>query len=278
MRFLATHVLHRTRLHPSVTFAALYLLQRLKVRFLASPPSSYSPLSSATASLLSTRPCCLHPHHHTLILSLAQPRPASLSPLPSSLSLWLSLPSLPSLSLSPLLATLSLYPSLVSPPSFCHGPWPHRSLTTTLARYVRDPLGPVVCSPLDSPPLWPSRPLTSLFIPLLTPRYLQDFSLSLNLTHVIGIAANTSCCARAWTHQGRFGMADPSPVEAPVIPHGHASISTSVKPKTVALVVTPSATPVLPTHTPPRSPDTSLGLDLTSVVSSASNASRCIQT
>ncbi|KAI0055129.1 cyclin-like protein, partial [Artomyces pyxidatus] len=27
------YVLHRTRLHPSVTFAALYLLQRLKTRF-----------------------------------------------------------------------------------------------------------------------------------------------------------------------------------------------------------------------------------------------------
>ena len=34
------HALHRTRLHPSVTFAALYLLQRLKARFPAAKGSS----------------------------------------------------------------------------------------------------------------------------------------------------------------------------------------------------------------------------------------------
>ncbi|KAI0084022.1 hypothetical protein BDY19DRAFT_998106 [Irpex rosettiformis] len=35
-----THALHRTRLHPSVTFAALYLLRRLKARFPAACGSS----------------------------------------------------------------------------------------------------------------------------------------------------------------------------------------------------------------------------------------------
>jgi hypothetical protein len=34
------YALHRTRLHPSVTFAALYLLQRLKARFPATKGSS----------------------------------------------------------------------------------------------------------------------------------------------------------------------------------------------------------------------------------------------
>jgi hypothetical protein len=35
------YALHRTQLHPSVTFAALYLLQRLKARF---PPCTYLPV------------------------------------------------------------------------------------------------------------------------------------------------------------------------------------------------------------------------------------------
>src|SRR6266702_4029721 len=52
--------LHRTRLHPSITFVALYLLQRLKVRF---PAASYPPPSSSNfsrrASLTSTLPLLL---------------------------------------------------------------------------------------------------------------------------------------------------------------------------------------------------------------------------
>src|SRR6266571_2182045 len=52
--------LHHTHLHPSVTFAALYLLQHLKVRF---PAASYPPPSSSNfsrrASLTSTLPLLL---------------------------------------------------------------------------------------------------------------------------------------------------------------------------------------------------------------------------
>src|SRR6266702_2927808 len=52
--------LHRTRLHPSITFVALYLLQRLTVRF---PAASYPPPSSSNfsrrASLTSTLPLLL---------------------------------------------------------------------------------------------------------------------------------------------------------------------------------------------------------------------------
>jgi len=93
--------------------------------------------------------------------------------------------------------------------------------------------------------------------------------LSLDLTCIVGIASNPSQCAWTWTHQGRIDMVELGPVEAPVIPHGHTSISTSAKLKTVA----PSAAPVPLTSYPSLLPETSLGLDLTSVVGSTSNAS-----
>jgi len=65
------------------------------------------------------------------------------------------------------------------------------------------------------------------------------------LTSIIGSASNASRCAQTWTCQGCFSMAEPSPIEAPVIPHGHASISTPVK--TVMPATAPSAIPP-PTH------------------------------
>ena len=98
--------------------------------------------------------------------------------------------------------------------------------------------------------------------------------LSLNLTCIVSITSNPSQCTWTWTHQGCIDMAELGPVEAPVIPHGHASISTSAKPKTVA----PLAAPVPLTSYPSLLPKTSLGLNLTSIIGSASNASRCAQT
>src|SRR6266702_4008678 len=98
--------------------------------------------------------------------------------------------------------------------------------------------------------------------------------LSLNLTCIVSIASNPSQCTWTLTHQGCIDMAELGPVEALVIPHGHASISTSAKPKTVA----PLAAPVPLTSYPSSLPKTSLGLDLTSIVGSASNASRCTWT
>src|SRR6266702_1210358 len=62
------------------------------------------------------------------------------------------------------------------------------------------------------------------------------------LTSVVSSASNTSQCAWTWTCQGRFSTAELSPVEAPVIPHGHTSISTSAK----TWPFPPSLTPLTP--------------------------------
>ncbi len=88
------------------------------------------------------------------------------------------------------------------------------------------------------------------------PRYLTWPLTRPRLTSVIGSASNASRCARTWTRQGRFSTAEQSPVEAPVIPHGHTSMSTLAK--TVTPATAPSAIPPL-TH-PSRSARTPLSL------------------
>ncbi len=103
---------------------------------------------------------------------------------------------------------------------------------------------------------------------------LMHTHLGLDLTCIVSITSNPSRCAWTWTHQGHINMAELGPVEAPVIPHGHASISTSAKPKTVA----PLAAPVPLTSYPSLLPETSLSLDLTCIIGSTSNASQCAQT
>src|SRR6266702_3565012 len=72
------------------------------------------------------------------------------------------------------------------------------------------------------------------------------------LTSVVSSASNTSQCAWTWTCQGHFSTAELSPIEAPVIPHGHTSISTpamTVAPATAPLAIPPFTPPSLSTPT-----------------------------
>jgi len=73
------------------------------------------------------------------------------------------------------------------------------------------------------------------------------------LTSIVGSTSNASRCAQTWTHQGHFSTAEPSPIEAPVIPYGHASISTPAKtvtPATAPSAIPPLTHPSCSTHTP----------------------------
>ncbi len=84
-----------------------------------------------------------------------------------------------------------------------------------------------------------------------TPPHSPNTLLGLDLTSIIGSASNTSQCIQTWTHQGHFSMVEPSPIEAPVIPHSHTSISTPVKtwpfpPLLTPLTLLAPLTPLIP--------------------------------
>ena len=103
------------------------------------------------------------------------------------------------------------------------------------SRSPRFPRSPPVSPFLRGiPPIIPSPPN---HIPILAPRYPRGLSFGLDLFCIVGFISNTDA---HWHGLVKIALAESSLVGAPVIPHGHGTISTSAKPKTVTPAVAPS--------------------------------------
>ncbi|KAH9171435.1 hypothetical protein EDB89DRAFT_2070756 [Lactarius sanguifluus] len=219
------YALHRTRLHPSVTFAALYLLQRLKARFPAAKGSSGHRLF-ISAFMLASKIICDDTYSNKSWCIVGQ---GILNVDPSTLRDFES-------RVRHDFAGSGPYPTVVlpqtAPAPFAHSANPSSSIPSFTAR---------VSLPKDAPVI-PSPPIASYPS---SPPDTPEASHSASTSPASSVSPQTPPDAHG-PGLVKVASAESSPVEAPVIPHHGHSISSSVKPKTVAPAVTSSAIPQKP--------------------------------
>jgi hypothetical protein len=238
------YALHRTRLHPSVTFAALYLLQRLKARFPAAKGSSGHRLF-ISAFMLASKIICDDTYSNKAWCIVGQGMFAlrEINQMEREMCSYLEW----QLNVDP--STLRDFESRVRHDFAGPGPYPTVVLPQTapapFAHSANQNPGSsipsfttrVVSLPKDAPVI-PSPQITYPSSPPDTPEASHSVSTS--------PASSASPPTPPDAHgQGlvKVASAESSPVEAPVIPHGHATISTCVKTKSVQHVAALSAVP-----------------------------------
>ncbi|KAI0263784.1 hypothetical protein BC834DRAFT_971147 [Gloeopeniophorella convolvens] len=246
------YALHRTRLHTSVTFAALYLLQRLKARFPAAKGSSGHRLF-ISAFMLASKIICDDTYSNKSWCIVGQGMFAlrEINQMEREMCSYLEW----QLNVDP--TTLrdfearvrrdfqgpGPYPTVVLPPaapaSFAH---PTSSTASTIPSFT-----PRVPMPKDSAPVIPSPAYTS------SPPDTPPSSHSASTSPASSASPGTPPDAHGPAFAVKVVSADSSPVGAPVIPHAHAMRAPAVaaKPtKTTAAAAVPAAS------APPQKPKT----------------------
>ncbi|KAH9057073.1 hypothetical protein EDB83DRAFT_2316050 [Lactarius deliciosus] len=239
------YALHRTRLHPSVTFAALYLLQRLKARFPAAKGSSGHRLF-ISAFMLASKIICDDTYSNKSWCIVGQGMFAlrEINQMEREMCSYLEW----QLNVDPStlrdfesrvrhdFAGAGPYPTVVlpqtAPAPFAHSANPSSSIPSFTAR---------VSLPKDAPVI-PSPPIASYPS---SPPDTPEASHSASTSPASSVSPQTPPDAHG-PGLVKVASAESSPVEAPVIPHHGHSISSSAKPKTVAPAVTSSAIPQKP--------------------------------
>lgn len=240
------YALHRTRLHPSVTFAALYLLQRLKARFPAAKGSSGHRLF-ISAFMLASKIICDDTYSNKSWCIVGQGMFAlrEINQMEREMCSYLEW----QLNVDP--TTLRDFESRVRHDFAGPGPYPTVVLPQTAPAPFTHSTNPIpstsipsfttrVSLPKDAPVI-PSPPITYPSSPPDTP----EASHSASTSPASSVSPQTPPDAHG-PGLVKVASAESSPVEAPVIPHGHGSISTSAKPKTIPAVASATALPQKP--------------------------------
>jgi hypothetical protein len=247
------YALHRTRLHQSVTFAALYLLQRLKARFPAAKGSSGHRLF-ISAFMLASKIICDDTYSNKSWCIVGQGMFAlrEINQMEREMCSYLEW----QLNVDP--TTLrdfqarvqqdfsgpGPYPQVVlpqpAPAPFTHQSTSHlNSSSTSIPSFApRVPLpkdAPVVPSP--SIPTYPSSPPDT-----------PEVSHSASTSPASSVSPQTPPDAHGPGFACKVVSADSSPFEAPVIPHGHGhgSGSSHVKPAKAVASAAPTSSAVAP--------------------------------
>ncbi|KAH9057673.1 hypothetical protein EDB87DRAFT_1578552 [Lactarius vividus] len=224
------YALHRTRLHPSVTFAALYLLQRLKARFPAAKGSSGHRLF-ISAFMLASKIICDDTYSNKSWCIVGQGMFAlrEINQMEREMCSYLEW----QLNVDP--STLrdfesrvrhdfagpGPYPSVVlpqtAPAPFAHSANPSSSIPSFTARVSLPKDAPVI----PSPPIasYPSSPLDT-----------PEASHSASTSPASSVSPQTPPDAHG-PGLVKVASAESSPVEAPVIPHAVTSSAIPQKPK-----------------------------------------------
>lgn len=242
------YALHRTRLHSSVTFAALYLLQRLKARFPAAKGSSGHRLF-ISAFMLASKIICDDTYSNKSWCIVGQGMFAlrEINQMEREMCSYLEW----QLNVDP--QTLRDFQSRVQHDFAGPGPYPpmvlpapapapfaHQtanggtsgipSFTPRVAMPPKE--APVIPSP--SIPTYPSSPPDT-----------PETSHSVSTSPASSVSPQTPPDAHGPGFV-KVASADSSPVEAPVIPHGHGSAPVLVKPVKAVASTTPLSSVVAP--------------------------------
>jgi len=244
------YALHRTRLHQSVTFSALYLLQRLKARFPAAKGSSGHRLFISAFMLASKIICddtysnkswCIVGQGMFALREINQMEREMCSYLEWQLNVDPSTLRDFQARVQQDFAGPGPYPLMVlpqpAPAPFTHQSASNVNSTSTsipsFASRVHVPKdAPVIPSP--SIPTYPSSPPDT-----------PEVSHSASTSPASSVSPQTPPDAHG-TGFVKVVSADSSPVGAPVIPHGHGSLSTHVKPAKAVSSAGPTSLAVAP--------------------------------
>jgi Cyclin, N-terminal domain len=245
------YALHRTRLHQSVTFAALYLLQRLKARFPAAKGSSGHRLF-ISAFMLASKIICDDTYSNKSWCIVGQGMFAlrEINQMEREMCSYLEW----QLNVDPTtlrdfesrvrhdFAGPGPYPAMVLPQS-APAPFAHPSASSNVNSSSSCSIPSFttrVSLPKDAPPVVPSPAIPYPSSPPDTP----EASHSVSTSPASSVSPQTPPDAHAPGFI-KVASANSSPVEAPVIPHGHGPISMPLKPaKTVQSIANaPSAVP-----------------------------------
>jgi len=244
------YALHRTRLHLSVTFAALYLLQRLKARFPAAKGSSGHRLF-ISAFMLASKIICDDTYSNKSWCIVGQGMFAlrEINQMEREMCSYLEW----QLNVDPTtlrdfqarvqhdFAGPGPYPPMVLPQP-APAPFTHQSSSnvnsssgSAISAFTpRVPLpkdAPVIPSPSIPNPTYPSPPDT------------PEASHSASTSPASSVSPQTPPDAHGPGFV-KVVSADSSPVEAPVIPHGHGSVPMLVKPAKAVASAAPTSSAV----------------------------------
>jgi len=243
------YALHRTRLHPSVTFAALYLLQRLKARFPAAKGSSGHRLF-ISAFMLASKIICDDTYSNKSWCIVGQGMFAlrEINQMEREMCSYLEW----QLNVDPTtlrdfesrvrqdFAGPGPYPAVVLPQS-APAPFTHPNASNSSSSSSIPSFTTRVSVPKDAPPVVPSPAIAYPSSPPDTP----EASHSVSTSPASSVSPQTPPDA----HGPGFikvVSAEASPVEAPVIPHGHGPTSMPAKSAKTVASATIASSAVLP--------------------------------
>jgi hypothetical protein len=233
------YALHRTRLHASVTFAALYLLQRLKARFPAAKGSSGHRLF-ISAFMLASKIICDDTYSNKSWCIVGQGMFAlrEINQMEREMCSYLEW----QLNVDP--TTLRDFQTRVQIDFAGPGPYPQMVLPQPApAPFSHQSTGTNITSTGSSIPAFSSRGPLSKDAPVIPSPAIRTYPSSPPDTPEASHSASTSPASSVSPQtppdahgQGfvKLVSADSSPVEAPVIPHGHGSTSLAKPAKVVA--------------------------------------------